>query len=93
MALGGAREGAGRKKGSPNKASALRAAEIASTGETPLEYMVRVMRDTSIEGDRRDKMANAAAPYIHPKLANVEVTGKDGGPVQINITGDDAGLL
>lgn len=37
--------------------------------------------------------ASDAAPYIHPRLAAVEHTGKDGGPVQVQITGDDAGLL
>lgn len=72
----------GRKKGVPNKASAARAAEIAATGETPAEYMLRVMRDRTVEHDRRDKMAVAAAPYVHPKLAAIEHTGKDGGPIE-----------
>lgn len=83
----------GRQKGTPNKANAAKAAEIATTGETPMDYMIRVMRDRAVDHDRRDKMAVAAAPYVHPKLANIEHAGKDGGPVQINITGDDAGLL
>jgi hypothetical protein len=78
---------------SPNKANAAKAAEIAATGETPLDYMMRVMRDKSANHDRRDKMAAAAAPYVHPKLANIEHAGKDGGPVQVKIVGDDAGLL
>ncbi|WP_461357613.1 hypothetical protein [Bradyrhizobium ottawaense] len=55
--------------------------------------MLRVMRDPSVGDDRRDKMAIAAAPYVHPKLANVEHAGQDGGPIKIVITGDDAGLL
>ena len=83
----------GRQKGTPNKANAARAAEIASTGETPLEYMIRVMRDRSVDHDRRDKMAASAAPYVHPKLANIEHAGNGGGPIQVNIAGDDAGLL
>lgn len=37
--------------------------------------------------------ARDAAPYMHARLQAVEVTGKDGGPVQVQITGDDAGLL
>lgn len=37
--------------------------------------------------------AKDAAPYMHAALKSVEVTGKDGGPVQVQITGDDAGLL
>lgn len=72
----------GRKKGVRNKASAKMAAEIASTGETPAEYMLRVMRDRSVDHDRRDKMAVAAAPYVHNRLAAIEHTGKDGGPIE-----------
>lgn len=72
----------GRKKGVRNKASTKRAAEIAMTGETPADYMLRVMRDRSVDHDRRDKMAVAAAPYVHAKLAAIEHTGKDGGPIE-----------
>jgi hypothetical protein len=45
---------------------------IAASGETPLEYMLRVMRDTKADTHRRDEMAKAAAPYIHPRLASIE---------------------
>lgn len=83
----------GRQKGTPNKATAALAAEIAATGETPLEYMLRVMRDPVAEYDRRDKMAAAAAPYIHPKLASTEVTGKGGGPVQVIMSSQDQSVL
>lgn len=70
----------GRQKGTPNKATAAKAAEIAASGETPLDYMLRVMRDPTVEHPRRDEMARAAAPYVHPKLASVvhEGTGDDG---------------
>lgn len=68
----------GRQKGTINKANALKRAEIAATGETPLDYMLRVMRDESAVYDRRDKAASAAAPFVHPKLAAIEHTGKDG---------------
>ena len=90
---GGKRAGAGRKPGVPNKASALREAKIAETGETPLDYMIRVMRDPTVEHPRRDTMAIAAAGYVHSKLAATTVTGPGGGPVQVTITKDDAGLL
>lgn len=36
-------------------------------GKKPLDYMLGVMNDESAEDDRRDKMAMAAAPYIHAK--------------------------
>lgn len=82
MPRGGAREGAGRRKGTPNKITADSRAAIAASGETPKEYMLRVMRDELTDAERRDKMAIAAAPYCDPKLQAVEHTGKDGGPIE-----------
>ena len=41
-------------------------------GVPPLEYMLAVMRDEQAEAHRRDEMAKAAAPYIHPRLATIE---------------------
>lgn len=72
----------GRPKGVPNKASAKREAEVAASGLTPLQYMLGVMRDEEAEDDRRDDMAKAAAPYVHPKLANMQHSGPRGGPIQ-----------
>lgn len=83
---GGSRPGerrGGRKKGVPNKATAARQAEIAASGETPLDYMLRVMRDPSADHERRDKMAAAAAPYVHPRLNAVTVSGENGGPIEM----------
>jgi|SRR6476660_2114148 len=62
----------GRKKGSLNKVSSEMKVAIAASGETPLEYMLRVMRDATADTHRRDDMAKAAAPYIHPRLASLE---------------------
>lgn len=62
----------GRPKGSLNKKTAEKLAEIASTGELPLDYMLRVMRDPEQEHSRRDEMAKAAAPFVHAKLSNIE---------------------
>jgi hypothetical protein len=73
---GGRREGAGRKPNSPNKASAARQAQVAATGETPLEYMLRVMRDPTADEKRRDEMAVKAAPYVHPRLSSVDANVK-----------------
>lgn len=38
----------------------------------PVDYMLRVMRDPSVNTKRRDAMATAAAPYLHPKLSAVD---------------------
>jgi hypothetical protein len=47
--------------------------QAATGGETPLGYMLRVMRDSTADSARRDEMAKAAAPYIHAKLVATEV--------------------
>jgi hypothetical protein len=73
---GGKRAGAGRKRGGKNTASIrqshLLLREAIERGETPLQYMLSVMQDKDAPIDRRDAMACAAAPYVHPRLAAVE---------------------
>lgn len=83
----------GRQKGTPNKATAAKLAQIAATGLTPLDYMLSVVRDETAERSVRLDAAKGAAPYVHPKLAQIEHSGKDGGPIQVNVTGTDVGLL
>ena len=71
----GKRPGAGRPKGAKSIVTE-EAIRKAGEGETPLEYMLRVMRDQREADERRDKMAIGAAPYMHAKA--VEVTGPNG---------------
>lgn len=82
---GGKRDGAGRKAGVSNKSTTELRRAIAASGETPLDYMLRVMRDENQEADRRDDMAKAVAPYVHAKLAAIEHTGADGGPLKVEV--------
>jgi hypothetical protein len=65
----------GRKKGTPNKKTAALRAKVATEGITPLEHMLKIMRDPNADPSRRDQMAKAAAPYIHPKLGAIEHSG------------------
>ena len=65
---GGKRPGSGRKRGGANRQSREVADAVAVTGETPLAYMMSVLRDQNAEQARRDEMAKSAAPYVHPKL-------------------------
>lgn len=78
MARGGPRVGAGRpKKGtprSPKKPDAKRPEQPQTDAALPLDpksaplgYMLAVMNDMTIDAGRRDRMAVAAAPYLHPK--------------------------
>lgn len=68
--------GSGRKKGTPNKASAKREAAVAKSGKTPLQFLLDVMRDKKAPKAERIECAKAAALYVHPKPATtVDVTG------------------
>jgi hypothetical protein len=72
MPRGGQRENAGRKRGTPNKATAARQAEVEASGITPLEYMLKVLRDENANPHQRFEAAKSAAPYVHPKLASIQ---------------------
>lgn len=45
---------------------------------SPLDYLLRVMRDESANRNERIDAAKAAAPYIHAKLSSVEFNGQIG---------------
>jgi len=56
------------RKGTPNKLTAEVQAAIAETGETPRDYMLRVMRDETVDHARRDAMAKAVATVLSPAV-------------------------
>lgn len=87
MALGGKTRtsGQGRPKGAINKATAKRQAEVEASGLTPLDYMLAVMRDEQQPAARRDDMAKAVAPYVHPKLAAVTHKGDENEPIRVAV--------
>jgi hypothetical protein len=80
LGLGFEAGGSGRKKGSKNKRQTAlkRAAEVdvqaTLSGDTPLEFMLNIMRDPKQDVAMRADMAKAAAPYVHPRLATTDVT-------------------
>lgn len=86
---GGARPGAGRPRGARNRKTRETVAAIEQSGLTPLDYMLSVMRDAGQEPEVRLDAAKSAAPYVHPRLAAIEHTGKGGGPVELVLTGSD----
>ena len=73
---GGARPGAGRKKGAPNRRTAEVVRAVEESGLTPLEYLLGVMRDTDTDQRERMNAANMAAPYVHAKLSSIELNAK-----------------
>jgi hypothetical protein len=69
----------GRVKGTPNRShrptyEMVREAVAASgdEGVTPLAYLLKVQNDPQEDRERRLRAATAAAPYIHPRLSQVE---------------------
>jgi hypothetical protein len=73
----------GRQVGSVNKAVAEARARAADDGELPLDYMLRVMRDSESDQSRRDDMAKAAAPYMHARLQTTTHKGDPKNPVHV----------
>lgn len=76
---GGRRPGAGRPRGSRNRRTIAlsqapaNAQQSARTGETPLDFLLRVMRNTKNVLQVRIDAAKAAAPYVHARLGAVEL--------------------
>lgn len=71
-----------RTKGALNKRTraALHAAqtgELGAGGESPVDFLLRVMRNTKKPDDLRIEAAKAVAPYLAPKLSAVEVTERN----------------
>ena len=48
-------------------------------GDTPLDYMLKVMRDDEADQKRRDEMAKIAASYVHQKPSERPGAGAKGG--------------
>ena len=84
---GGARPGAGRKKGVPNKNKIEIREKLAKLGCDPIEGMAKIAKEALEEGDRvlAGNMYKELAQYIEPKLKAVEmkVSGDESAPIQI----------
>lgn len=90
MARGGYRPGAGRPRGAKNKKPGEPKApkkqpkkperpsdtqkEASEPNMMPLDYMLKIMRDPNTDEATRNRMAIAAAPFVHPRAG--EAKGK-----------------
>ncbi|WP_455387427.1 hypothetical protein [Petrachloros mirabilis] len=99
MARGGARPGAGRKRGAKSSKTQEIALKAAEDGLTPIEVLLSAMRmawddaQNAIEREERVKMAKTAAdiakeaaPYVHPKMAP-KAPDDDGKVINITLVG------
>src|SRR5688500_12205480 len=85
---GGSRPGerrGGRQRGTPNRKTAAFLAEVEAGGVTPLDVLLRTMRGLWAMAEEAAEpqaamthriaaaeVASKAAPYVHPRLAQVE---------------------
>jgi hypothetical protein len=70
MPRGGARKGAGRKKGSANRKTREFVDTAAANGSTlPLAHMLSILNDPKASQARKDWAAGCAASYCHPRLS------------------------
>jgi hypothetical protein len=56
-----------------NNEGGVRTSEIEASGLTPLDYMLGILRDEQLSLEDRMDAAKAFAPYVHAKLASVEL--------------------
>lgn len=73
---GGKRQGAGRPKGAQTKRTSEVAKQAAKEGITPLEYMLQVLRKEDATVEEKRWAAEKAAPYIHPRLNSIDMSGR-----------------
>lgn len=86
---GGARAGAGRKKGGANRLTREAVEKAQQGGIMPLDYLLSVMRDDGAERGVRMNAATAAAPYLHARLQAITVGGDEDQPVHHVFRWDD----
>lgn len=75
----------GRRKGVPNKVTAAKQAEIVASGLSPLDFMLQLLRDPEQPYAMRLDAAKGCASYVHPKLANIELSGNKEKPLTVNV--------
>lgn len=84
MTHGGARKGAGRKKGQTNKRTREIGEKLDELGCDPIEGMARIAQTAMDSGDLAlaGSMYKELAQYILPKRKAIEHTGEGGGPIK-----------
>lgn len=77
----------GRTKGTLNKRTMVaqdKINQLLSENKSPLDFLIDAMLNESLEMAERIDAAKAAAPYIHPKLASIEVKGSSDAPLEMS---------
>ena len=91
MSKGGRRNGAGRPKGAIGLSTRAIIEAAESGGETPIAYMLRIMRDENAPDSRRDRMARSAANFMHSKLPSIPADDEAGDAEPAHALSADSG--
>ena len=83
---GGRRTGSGRKVGSANTRTREIADQAMASGQSPLEFLLGIMRDPNNPIDLRVEAAKICCPFVHPRLQAIEHSGPEGVGIPQNIT-------
>jgi hypothetical protein len=78
-----------RPKGSLNKRSAKSILIAKQGGMMPMDFLLDVMRDVTNEMPVRLDAAKSVAPYVHPKLAQIEHGNLNNKPFQVMLSATD----
>src|SRR5262245_54330749 len=76
----------GRSKGTRNKQTLAQMALAELTGLTPLERWLSVIRAETLPLAQRMAAAIEAMPYMHAKLKQIDLSGKDNAPLGDNVS-------
>jgi hypothetical protein len=52
----------------------------------PLDYLLGIMRDEDQDARSRLDAAKAAAPYCHARLSSTQLSGPNGGAIEVQTT-------
>lgn len=63
----------GRQPGTGNRRTWEKTAAVLASGDSPLDYLLAVMRDPEMPTPMRIAAAKAAAPYVHPRLSAIQL--------------------
>ena len=73
----------GRIKGTRNKRTEATVGNAEASGLMPLDFMLDMLRNSEDDADRK-WAAKEAAPYVHARLASVDV-GNKGEALVVNL--------
>ena len=77
--------GSGRKAGTPNRRTREVQEMLDSLNCNPIEGMVRIAEDESVELSLRARMYTELAQYVAPKRKAIEHSGPDDKPIPLVI--------